>query len=129
MKDENPIQHQVTKEPQYARALDLAREGIVTTLGLMTNQAWADDPKHLLFTLARYKFVAKMLSGRKHVLELGCADAFGTRLVLQEVQRLTASDFDPMFVFAEMPGFSVAEIEINEDGAGHCINHPCRKFY
>lgn len=60
----------------------------------MTNQAWKDDPKHLLFTLARYKFVAKMLSGRKHVLEVGCADAFGTRLVLQEVERLTATDFD-----------------------------------
>ena len=70
----------------------------MTTLGLMTNQAWTDDPRHLVFTLARYKFVAKMLTGRNHVLEAGCADAFGTRLVLQEVKRLTATDFDPVFV-------------------------------
>jgi hypothetical protein len=87
-----------TREPQYQRSLDLVQGKGPTTLGLMTNQAWADDPRHLLFTLARYKFVAKMLSGRSHALEVGCADAFGTRLVLQEVQRLTATDFDPVFL-------------------------------
>jgi 2-polyprenyl-3-methyl-5-hydroxy-6-metoxy-1,4-benzoquinol methylase len=31
-------------------------------------------------------------------LEVGCADAFGTRLVVQSVKRLTATDFDPVFV-------------------------------
>src|SRR5205085_11817441 len=87
-----------TREPQYQRTLELAEERGLTTLGLMTNQAWTDDPRHLVFTLARYKFVAKMLTGRNHVLEVGCADAFGTRLVLQEVKRLTASDFDQTFV-------------------------------
>src|SRR5215471_11733680 len=92
----SPPRH-TTREPQYQRTIDLASEG-VTTLGLMTNQAWHDDPRHLLFTLARYKFVAKMLSGRSDVLEIGCADAFGTRLVLQEVKRLTATDFDRVFI-------------------------------
>jgi 2-polyprenyl-3-methyl-5-hydroxy-6-metoxy-1,4-benzoquinol methylase len=88
-----------TREPQYQRSIDLVQEkGGLTNLGLMTNQAWQDDPRHLLFTLARYKFVAKMLSGREHVLEIGCADAFGTRLVLQEVKQLTATDFDSTFV-------------------------------
>ncbi len=87
-----------TREPQYQRSIDLLAERGLTTFGLMTNQAWQDDPKHVLFTLARYKFVAKMLSGRLHALEIGCADAFGTRLVLQEVKRLTATDFDPVFV-------------------------------
>ena len=80
-----------TREPQYQRTIELAQGQGLTTLGLMTNQAWTDDPRHLVFTLARYKFVAKMMSGRDHVLEIGCADAFGTRLVLQEVKRLTAS--------------------------------------
>jgi len=64
----------------------------------MTSWAWYDDPKRLAFTLSRYKFVAKMLSGRKQVLEVGCADAFGTRIVCQEVDELTAIDFDPVFV-------------------------------
>src|SRR6266536_1447974 len=87
-----------TREPQYQRTIEIASEKGLTTLGLMTNQVWHDDPRHLVFTLARYKFVAKMLSGRSHVLEIGCADAFGTRLVQQEVKRLTATDFDGVFV-------------------------------
>jgi 2-polyprenyl-3-methyl-5-hydroxy-6-metoxy-1,4-benzoquinol methylase len=87
-----------TREPQYQRTVDLVSEKGLATLGLMTNQAWQDDPRHVVFTLARYKFVAKMLSGRSNVLEVGCADAFGTRLVLQEVMRLTATDFDAVFV-------------------------------
>lgn len=98
MNKKTGIETNSTREPQYYRTLELARERGLTTLGLMTNQAWTDDPRHLVFTLARYKFVAKMLSGRGHVLEVGCADAFGTRLVLQEVKRLTATDFDPAFV-------------------------------
>lgn len=87
-----------TREPQYQRSLDLLKQQGLTPLGLMTNQAWQDDPKHLLFTLSRYKFVAKMLAGRGHVLEVGCADAWATRIVVQSVKKLTATDFDPVFV-------------------------------
>jgi 2-polyprenyl-3-methyl-5-hydroxy-6-metoxy-1,4-benzoquinol methylase len=39
-----------------------------------------------------------MFSGFNRVLEVGCADAFATRVVVQEVKSLTASDFDPVFV-------------------------------
>lgn len=87
-----------TREPQYQRCLELRDEEGLTRLGLMSNQTWHDDPKRLLFLLSRYKFVAKMLSGRRRVLEVGCADAFGTRLVQQEVGHLTAVDFDPVFI-------------------------------
>jgi 2-polyprenyl-3-methyl-5-hydroxy-6-metoxy-1,4-benzoquinol methylase len=87
-----------TREPQYQRTLEIAAEKGLTTLGLMTNQVWEDDPRRLLITLSRYKFVAKMLSGKQHVLEIGCADAFGTRIVRQEVKQLTATDFDQVFV-------------------------------
>lgn len=67
-------------------------------LGLMTSWAFHDDPKRLAFTFARYKFVAKMLSGCEHVLEAGCGDGFATRIVVQEVGKLTAIDFDSSFV-------------------------------
>lgn len=87
-----------TREPQYQCCIDLMRRQGLTRLGLMSNYMWQHDPRHLAFLLSRYKFVAKMLTGREHVLEVGCADAFGTRVVLQEVKRLTAVDFDPMFV-------------------------------
>ena len=83
-----------TVEPQYQDCLDLAAEQGLATLGLMTNQVWHDDPRRLAFVLARYKFVAKMLAGAGAVLEVGCADAFGTRIVQQEVGRVTATDID-----------------------------------
>ena len=78
--------------------LEYRRRRGLETMGLMASQAWYDDPKRLAFTLSRYKFVAKMLAGSEHVLEVGCADAFATRVVVQEVKKLTAVDFDPLFV-------------------------------
>ena len=65
---------------------------------LMTNQVWYDDPRRLTFLLARYKFVAKMLAGCRNVGEVGCGDAFGTRVVLQEVPDVTVYDFDQLFI-------------------------------
>lgn len=87
-----------TREPQYQNCVEIRDRQGLTPLGLMTNQVWHDDPRRLTFVLSRYKFCAKMLSGREKVLEVGCADAFGTRLVQQEVGRVVAIDFDPVFV-------------------------------
>lgn len=84
--------------PRYDEVISKIHRLGQERLGLMTSWAWHDDPRRLAFTLSRYKFAAKMLSGRKHVLEVGCADAFGTRIVCQEVGKLTAIDFDPAFV-------------------------------
>jgi 2-polyprenyl-3-methyl-5-hydroxy-6-metoxy-1,4-benzoquinol methylase len=89
---------QETKEKQYGVVFDVAEKHGITRLGLMINESWNQDPKRTLFTLARYKFAAKMLSGAGHVLEVGCADAFGTRLVQQSVAKVTAVDFDPVFI-------------------------------
>ena len=87
-----------TKEPQYQPLLELKRAQGLTPLGIMNNQVWQDDPRRLVFTLARYKFVAKMFSGRRRVLEVGCGDAFPSRIVKQEVEHLTVADFDPLFI-------------------------------
>jgi 2-polyprenyl-3-methyl-5-hydroxy-6-metoxy-1,4-benzoquinol methylase len=87
-----------TREVQYQIVLDKQKEQGTTSFGLMTNQAWDDDPKRLTFTFSRYKFVAKMFSGFDKVLEIGCADAVATRIVQQEVKSMTAVDFDALFV-------------------------------
>jgi 2-polyprenyl-3-methyl-5-hydroxy-6-metoxy-1,4-benzoquinol methylase len=87
-----------TREEQYQLLVEKFKKQGLASLGMMTSQAWDDDPKRLTFTFARYKFVAKMLAGRKHVLEVGCADAFASRIVLQHVERLTVTDFDQVFV-------------------------------
>src|SRR5258706_10720944 len=87
-----------TKEPQYQPMLDIkARKGLAR-LGLMNNQVWNDDPRRLVFTLARYKFVSKMLSGKQRDLEVGCGDAFASRIVKQEVAELTMIDFYSVFM-------------------------------
>lgn len=87
-----------TREPQYQECVDAALARGFERLGLRSSQSWHDDPKHLLFRLSRYKFVAKMLAGSEHVLEIGCGDAFGTRLVQQVVKELSATDFDEVFL-------------------------------
>lgn len=87
-----------TAEPQYEKLFEVEEQHGRSTLGIMANQAWNEDPKRHLFTLARYKFVAKMLSGSKRVLEVGCADAYGTRLVQQAVGAVTAIDMNRTFI-------------------------------
>jgi len=62
--------------------------------GGMSRQAYEDDPRRLAFTLARYKHVAKMLEGFGSVMEVGCADGFGSRIVRQHVGALFAIDAD-----------------------------------
>jgi len=91
-------QQSKTREPQYQSLVDLRNRNGLTTFGLMSNGVWQEDPRRIGFVLARYKFVAKMFSGLNRVLEVGCADAFGTRIVQQEVAEIVAVDFDPVFV-------------------------------
>ena len=93
-----PASQPRTREPQYQFEVEMALRDGFARLGIVSNQRWRDDPRGLLFILARYKFVAKMLAGKRRVLEVGCADAFGTRVVQQEVGAVTASDFDPVFI-------------------------------
>jgi 2-polyprenyl-3-methyl-5-hydroxy-6-metoxy-1,4-benzoquinol methylase len=86
-------------EMQYHQeAIDLSRTKGFERLGFTSGWAYLDDPKRLAFTFARYKFVAKMLQGCARALEVGCGDAFFSRVVRQEVGHLTAVDFDADFV-------------------------------
>ena len=87
-----------TREHQYQALIALRNRNGLTSFGLMSNGVWQEDPRRICFVLARYKFVSKMFSGFKKVLEVGCADAFGTRIVQQEVDEVVAVDFDPVFV-------------------------------
>jgi len=98
MTKHEPTKPPATREPQYQRCLDVRDRCGIASFGLMSNQTWHDDPRRLTFVLARYKFIARMFTGKSSVLEIGCADAFGTRLVQQAAGRVTAIDFDPLFI-------------------------------
>jgi SAM-dependent methyltransferase len=81
-------------EPQYAELWDHDR----LELGRMSSHTYATDAKRLGFTLARYKFVARVLAGCDWVLEVGCGDAWATRVVAQAVGYVVATDFDAAFI-------------------------------
>ena len=87
-----------TKDPVNQTLISLENEIGIEKIGLMNSAVWHGDPKRLVFTLSRYKFVAKMLSGKNSVAEIGCGDGFGARIVKQEVDRLTITDYDPYFI-------------------------------
>jgi len=55
-----------------------------------------EDPKHLLFTLARYKFAAKMLGEGKSldVIEVGCSEGLGTMILAQAAAKVVGIDSD-----------------------------------
>lgn len=85
-------------DPASQAMFDIKDKHGIASLGLHSNKQWYEDPKHLLFSMARYKFVAKMLSGTQHVAELGCGDGFNSRIVKQEVETLSLYDINAEFV-------------------------------
>lgn len=62
------------------------------TLGKHLSESWMKDPKHLGFTLSRYKFVSKMFADYDKVLEVGAGDGFGSRIVKDAVKKLDLTD-------------------------------------
>ena len=67
-------------------------------LGPYSSYTWRNDPKHLMFSLARYKFCSKMLAGKKKVLEVGCGDAFGVPMLLQTVESVHGVDIEKAII-------------------------------
>jgi 2-polyprenyl-3-methyl-5-hydroxy-6-metoxy-1,4-benzoquinol methylase len=86
------------QDPVNQPNIAFAQERGPVTLGLLKSREWIEDPRRFLFSQARYKFASKMLSGRGNVLEVGCGDAFNAPIIMQEVKRLTVTDFDPEFI-------------------------------
>ncbi len=92
------VEDKSTKEHQYNFIIDMQQKKGSIKMSYRSSAMWRIDPKLLLFTLSRHKYVAKMLSGQGRVLEVGCGDAFASRLLHPEVQELHAIDFDSVFI-------------------------------
>jgi 2-polyprenyl-3-methyl-5-hydroxy-6-metoxy-1,4-benzoquinol methylase len=84
-------------------------------LGDMHAASFAADPKHLGFVLARYKFVARMLTGKARVLEIGCGDTTGARVVKPVVGELIGIDRER---YESPPCIYVYHQDFVIDGAG-----------
>lgn len=86
------------------------------SLGIHTSYTLRNDPRHILFSLARYKFCAKMLHGKNRVLEIGCGDALGIGILLQEVQKMHCIDIEKI----------VIEDNIKRNEFGERLSFECR---
>ena len=80
----------VEKE-RYLGSLGLQLDSV--RLGTNTSTIYQNDPKLLLFTLSRYKFVSKMFAGFENVLEVGCQEGFGAQIICKEVTAYLGVDF------------------------------------
>jgi 2-polyprenyl-3-methyl-5-hydroxy-6-metoxy-1,4-benzoquinol methylase len=71
-------------------------EGQDMQLGPYFGHQVMNSPRHLLFTLARYKFAAKMLphNKRSKVLEIGCSEGVGSLLLAEAGNEVLAVDMD-----------------------------------
>lgn len=85
-----------TKESQNQRQIDDYNNKGGVRFGPWTSHIWRSDPRHLSFLMSRYKFISKMLAGRRKAMEIGCGDAAGTPIVLQTVSNVYAIDFEPL---------------------------------
>ncbi len=67
-------------------------------LGPHTSFQFNNSRRHLLFSMARYKFAMKMFGGGvesgKSILDLGCSDGLGTYYVAEYAQKAVGVDFD-----------------------------------
>ena len=90
--NKSPTERSISAMTRYEKSIS-GMENKEFLLGKNTSRIYFEDPKLLLFTLSRYKFVSKMFAGRKRVLEIGCQEGFGSQLVSKTVKSLHCIDF------------------------------------
>lgn len=78
----------------YKEGTDYQFETPELSLGPWTSYSLISDPKHMCFVLARYKFCAKMLEGKKTIMEVGGGDGFGLPLIAQSAELVYVVDWD-----------------------------------
>lgn len=78
----------------YHTGSDFQFEHVEIPFGAPSSYSLVHDAKHLGFVLARYKFCAKMLAGKKSVMEFGSGDGIGLPIIAQAVSRVHCVDWD-----------------------------------
>ena len=66
--------------------------------GPFTSHIMRNDPKHLVFILSRYKFISKMLLGKKRVIEIGCGDGVGMPILAQTIDYILGVDWEELLM-------------------------------
>lgn len=86
-----------------------------------------NSPRHLLFTLSRYKFAAKMLpqDAKIKVLEIGCSEGVGTQLLAEAGHFVTAVDEDNVAIMQAQKTFDKPNIKFV---SGNFLGQNLEKF-
>lgn len=74
-----------------------------------------NTPRHILFTLSRYKFAAKMIGSEKEVLELGCNEGLGSYYLSEFSRHVTGIDFDERAVKWAQANYTVPRLSFAMD--------------
>ena len=77
---------------------DTDGKDFMENFGINSSWKWYNDPRQFFISLSRYKFVSKILKGKKNVLEIGCSDGFNSRIVKQEVKNLDLCDTEEKLI-------------------------------
>jgi 2-polyprenyl-3-methyl-5-hydroxy-6-metoxy-1,4-benzoquinol methylase len=94
------------------------------TLGLNSSYTWRHDPKHVLFSLSRYKFCSKMLSGKTALFEAGCGDGSGVPILMQEVGSYFGVDLEEIYIsqsqerYADWDNVEFAALDLTKQKPG-----------
>lgn len=64
------------------------------TLGPQASQQWLDAPEHLAMVLARYRAAAALIGDARSVLEIGCGEGIGARILARGRKWYTGIDSD-----------------------------------
>lgn len=70
------------------------QKDIPFSFGPYYSYQFRNTPRHVLFTLSRYKFAAKMVGVDKNVLELGCNEGLGSYYLSEFSAHVHGVDFD-----------------------------------
>ena len=73
-------------------------EPINLLLGPVNADSMINDPKHLMFSISRYKFASKMMPDCQHILEVGCGEGIGAFVYARDTaaKKITGIDLDPV---------------------------------
>ncbi len=111
-----------------AKPLYLSRDGdgnIKQAFDHVEGVSFQENPFEFLFVLSRYKFAARLLEKKAHVLDAGCGLGIGSVLLSKFSEKVTAVDFDQELIrnnriqYQNIPNLSFEPCDLTQLPTGH----------
>ena len=85
-------------QPLYKKHFKEYIENDERWVGPLAAYKWRHDPRYIAFMLARYKHASKILRGKNSVVDIGCGDALGFPILLQEIPYVHGVDIEDAII-------------------------------